>query len=545
MTTFFRSLSALCLVHFAWCLVPGARPSAQVPAAPKLIVVFVVDQMRADYIDQYGHQWTSGLKRLVDEGAWFRQAAYPYVDTLTCPGHATIATGSFPARHGMIENTWWDRQQGALVNCADDSATPSVGYTAPVANGYSIHRLLRPTLSDELRRQAPVPPRIVSLSLKPRSAIMMAGRRADLVLWFENRGTWASSAAYGEKPIAFVHDFVTRNPVDRELTDVWTRMLPAEAYLYADAGSGEAPYQPRSARFPHTLQGATPQRSYELWTESPLADAYLGRLASVAVRSLQLGQGARTDYLHVGFSSLDLVGHDFGPWSHEVQDVLVRLDRTIGALVDELDRLVGRDAYVVALTADHGVSPTPEWAVAQGVDAGRIRTNEMAKRVDAAIAAVLGPGKYVSNWRYTDLYFEPGVYDRLRANHPALEATLQAVRAVPGVAAVFRREDLEAERFGDDPGGRAARLSYYPGRSGDLIILPKPYWITASTATTHGTAYPYDARVPLILFGKGIKRGQYVQTVTPADIAPTLAFLAGVTLPDPDGRVLVEALKPN
>jgi predicted AlkP superfamily pyrophosphatase or phosphodiesterase len=520
------------------------RP-AQGAAAPNLIVVFVVDQMRADYIATYGHQWTSGLKRLIEEGAWFRQAAYPYVDTLTCAGHATIATGSFPARHGMIENTWWDRQHGTLVNCADDSATPSVGYTAPVANGYSIHRLLLPTLTDELRAQSPSPPRIVSLSLKPRSAIIMAGRRADLVLWFENRGTWASSTAYGDKPIPFVHDFVTRNPVERELAGVWTRALPAEAYLYDDVGPGEAPGPPRSASFPHILRGATPESSYELWTKSPLADAYLGRLASEAVRSLQLGQGPRTDFLHISFSSLDLVGHDFGPWSHEVQDVLLGLDRTIGGLLDDLDRLVGRDDYVVALTADHGVSPTPESAVAQGFDAGRILTREMAKHVDADIAAVLGPGKYVSAWRFTDLYFEPGVYDRLRANPAALDAALEAVRAIPGVLTVLRGDDLERNHVGSGAWDRAARLSYYPGRSGDLIVLPKPYWLMTATAATHGSPHQYDARVPVVLFGARIKQGQYWQAATPADIAPTLAFLAGVTLADPDGRVLSEALESN
>lgn len=522
----------------------AAPSSGRAAADPKLLVVLVVDQMRADYVDRYRHQWSGGLKQLVGEGAWFRQAAYPYLTTVTCPGHATIATGSFPPRHGVIQNSWWDRERRALVNCTDDAEAPAVSYGAPVAGGYSITWLRLPTLADEIRAQLPHRPRIVSLSAKPRAAIMMAGRRGDLVLFFDTRqGAWASSAAYGDGLVPFVQEFIARHPVEDDLGQSWTRTLAEGQYLFADAGLGEAPGRPRTATFPHTLWASTPAGSYELWTKSPFADAYLGRLAAASVESLELGRGPGLDFLHVSFSTLDLVGHEFGPWSHEVQDVLIGLDRTIGALVDALDREIGRDAYIVALTSDHGVSPVPEAASALGLDAGRLQTQEGTMRLEAALTEVFGPGRYVARWHYTDIYFEPGVYDRLRADPAALAVAIKAIGAVPGVWRVFRGEDLEQGRSHDDPIARAASLSYYPGRSGDIIIVPKPYWIGSPAAATHGTLHDYDARVPIVLFGAGIKPGQYLEPVTPADIAPTLAFLAGVTLADPDGRVLKEALK--
>ena len=273
----------------------------------------------------------------------------------------------------------------------------------------------------------------------------------------------------------------------------------------------------------------------------PLADEYVGGLAIAAVDALDLGAGSGTDYLAVGFSAADYVGHDFGPWSPEVEDVYRRLDLTIGRLFDHLDRTVGRDRYTVALSADHGVGPIPEEAVALGLDAGRIDRNSVIARVNEVLEPFFGPGAHAVGMAHIEFYFAPGVYDRLVATPDALAAVVDALERYPGVQRVFRGEALRAGPFAD-PLTRQVARSYYPGRSGDLVVIPKPYWYTWIRRADHGTGYDYDTRVPLILAGAGIAPGRYTSAAAPEDIAPTLAFLAGVTLAQPDGRVLTEAL---
>ena len=531
-------VGAVVATSFAVCSSP---PQAAPAAAPKLIVVVTVDQFRADYVDRFQHHWTKGLRRLVDRGAWFRQAAYTYLSTVTCAGHATIATGSVPATHGMILNAWWDRKTQREVNCTEDESKPLVSYGAPVKGGESPHRLISSTLADELRMQRGS--RVATFAMKARSAIMLAGRRGDAVTWFEGR-EWVTSTAYSSTPVPAVQQFLTASPIAADAGKSWTRTLRETAYLHADDAIDERPPKGWTRTFPHALSasGAANAQFYDLWRASPFADEYLARLTLATSAELQLGRRAGTDFLGISFSALDTVGHAFGPYSHEVQDVLVRLDMTLGRLLDELDRTVGRSNYVVALSADHGVSPIPERVAGEGLDAGRIIAKDAIQHVETAVAGALGPGKYVASMEYTDFYFAPGVYEKLQAHPAAMNAAIDALRATPGIWRVYRSEELLHRPATDDAVTRAAMASYFHGRSGDLILVPKPYWILSTSAATHGTAHAYDTRVPVILAGAGIKPGEYLTPASPADIAPTLAFLAGVLMPRPDGRVLTEAL---
>jgi len=524
--------------------------AAPVPATapgPRLVVILVVDQMRADYVERFGHQWTGGFRRLMDEGAWFRLAAYPYLTTVTCVGHSTIVTGSFPNTHGIVANNWWDRGDGKPVNCVSDPTKTLVSYGEPAKGGTSTRNLLVPTLGDELRMQSAVPPRIVTLSLKDYTATTMAGRTADAVIWF-NLGakSFMTSSAFTPKPVPFVAEFLKAHPMEGDFGKAWTKLLPESDYLYPDDGASEVAPGGWTTRFPHQLAGlgtGKPDSAfYVQWDESPYSDAFLGRFAEAAIDHYKLGQGAGTDYLAISFSALDLVGHGFGPRSQEVQDVLAHLDRTLGSLMARLDASVGRQQYVLALAADHGVAPIPEQGAAAGIDAGRVKSADISGRVDEALAPLLGPGKYIARISYNDLYFEKGVYEKLRENPAAMRAALEAVGNTPGIARVFRGDELQKGAATADRLMRAAQLSYYPGRSGDFVIVPRPYFMLASSGTTHGNSYGYDQRVPLFLFGRGIRAGQFLSAASPADIAPTLGFLCGVTLASSDGRVLTEAL---
>jgi hypothetical protein len=519
------------------------QPRAQTP--PKLLVVLVVDQMRADYLQRFDRHWRGGFRTLLDKGIVFDNARYPYLNTVTCAGHSTIGTGALPHTHGMISNGWWLRDEHRLLGCTADPASPDISYGRPARLGNSAVQLLVPTLADELRTQKPGA-RVVAVSLKARSAIGLAGHGGDAVVWFDDlSGSWMTSRAFASAPVPAVKEFLDRNPIDKDLGREWKLTGPAGSYLARDAGVGERPLSGWNGLFPHVMKGrqGLDTQFFDQWQATPYADAYLLRLATSLVDSLALGQRSTTDFLGISFSTLDEVGHSFGPDSREVEDVLRRLDATIGSLIERLDARVGRSNYALALSADHGVAPN---AVAPR--GGRVAPEDVRERIEETLIAEFGPlskGTYVDAVNFTEVYFMSGVFERLRSNAKALAAVERAIKEIPGIAAVLRAEQLSPTSA--DSTERSAALSYMGGRSGDLIVVPQEYWYfsgrNATFATTHGTHHEYDTHVPLILFGGGLTASHVATPVTPADIAPTLGRLAGVRLSKAEGHALSEAAR--
>jgi predicted AlkP superfamily pyrophosphatase or phosphodiesterase len=330
-----------------------------------------------------------------------------------------------------------------------------------------------------------------------------------------------------------VKAFVDANPLTADFGKTWERSLPAASYSGPDDGVGEAPPQGWTRSFPHALKGTAdkPDSTYfAQWERSPFADAYLGRFAAALVESLQLGKHDGTDVLAVSFSSPDLVGHAFGPRSHEIQDMYAHLDKTIGLLFDRLDAIVGKDQWVAGLSADHGVTPIPEQLVAEGKDGGRINGGALVDAIEQTLKPALGEGRHVTVLNTNDIYFEPGIYDKILKSRQLTTAVVSAIASRPGVLRVFRSEEIRGAANSKDPLLRAAALSYFPGRSGDLIFATKPGWMISAAGTTHGSANADDQRVPVLFYGRGIKPGRYQDAATPADLTPTLAALSGLAM---------------
>jgi len=552
-----RVVVLLCAASAVWAQAPKPEVAKRTAAArPKLVVMLVVDQMRADYVDKFQSQWKGGLKRLVDEGAWFRVAAYPYAATETCVGHATISTGAFPASHGMVANAWWDRDNQKMVTCTSDPNVKNLAYAGGTTKGGdSAWRMRLPAYAEELKFQTGGGTRIVAFSLKARAAITLAGHKADAATWMDTAtGAWVTSSAYGTMP--FVEDFVKRHPVSEDYGKTWAPFLSEGSYLYDESATGVGTVDGWGTMFPHALRGketgsAPDATFFEQWATSPFADTYLTKMAEAAVDSLGLGKSGATDYLGVSYSTVDYVGHTFGPRSWEIQDILARLDKDLGELFTHLDQKVGRGNYVVALTADHGVAPIPADMQKTGFDAGVLSLPELKDRMEKALEPFNYTKPTIARMAGNEVYFSPGIHEQLRQNPAAMKAVLDAAQAMPGVAAVYRAEELGNGTTPISQARKAAVLSYFPGRSGDLYVLQQPYWLTDSSAegskrytgTGHGTPYYYDQRVPILLMGFGIKAGEYFEAATPADIAPTFGVLTGVTLATHDGRVLSEALQ--
>ena len=536
----FRLLTAL--VAF---VIVAATTGAQQP--PRLVVIVVLDQFRTEYLTSFAAHFRDGFRTLLSDGAFFTRAAYPYFHTDTCAGHFTIGTGTLPKTHGMVADNWWDPQSGRLSECTDDEQSPLVTYGRASKLAKSARHSRSPSLADELRAQRPGA-RVVSLSMKARSAIGLAGRGGDAVTWFEETagvGAFVTSRAFAPDPVAAVKAFLARDFFENDFGKVWALRDAREMYRNPDAGVGERPRQPWSGLFPHEVKGTTGSRddAVALWRASPFSDAYLGRMAIDLIDSFGLGSRDTTDFLGIGFSSTDTVGHPFGPASRELEDTVARQDDVLGALIRHLDKKVGRERYVLALSSDHGVADVP---VTRG--AGRVAQEDVRDRIEDILVSRFGPAP--ANGRYvvaaTDfIRFADGVFNRVRGDAALMNSIERAVMSIPGVERVLRK-DMLSERS-SDPVVRAAALTHFDGRSGDLIVVSKPNWPVggraAPDAASHGSPYEYDQRVPIILFGGGIKAGRYDGAATPADIAPTLARVAGIHMPKAEGRPLTEALR--
>jgi hypothetical protein len=412
--------------------------------------------------------------------------------------------------------------------------------------------MLRPTLAELLRKERGG--RSVSLSLKARSAIGMGGHAGEAIVWFDERGfVFTTSTAFSQAPEPSLLAFINSHPIEKAKGTEWTRALPPAKYQYEDEPDGERANLGWGMAFPHAL-GTEDRNFYPRWEESPLSDEYLEQMAEAAIDGMHLGTMQGTDFLGVSFSALDLVGHAFGPRSHEVQDVLVRLDRTIGRFLDFLDQRVGRENYVLALSSDHGVGDIPEQ-----VSGARVSAETVVRVIDETLRGLIpdspprdlrdairpfsGFGVYVAGVSNNDVYFRAGVFDRIAHDRKAMQAVIDALTAIPGIEGVLRGDLLgtSGARASSDPFTRAAALSYVPNQSGDLVLVLRETAVMSTSAANHGTGRDYDQRIPLFLYGAGYRAGRYDARATSADIAVTLAARVGVSIPSPDGHPLMQA----
>ena len=443
---------------------PAATKKPERAAHPKLVVLLVVDQMRGDYVDKFRGQWSGGFARLLKEGAWFRSAAYPYAATETCPGHSTISTGAFPANHGMVGNSWWDREQQKSVTCTSDPNVKDTAYAGGTTKGGdSAWRMQIPSFAEELKFQTGGATRIVTVSAKARAAITMAGHKGDAVTWMDPSGALVTSSPYGTMP--FVEEFAKKHPAAKDYGKTWSLSLPKTAYLYDEGAVGARIPDGWAPTFPHPLRGkegstAPDEAYYEQWATSPFLETYLTKLAESAVDSLGLGKSGATDFLGVSYSSVDYVGHSFGPRSWEIQDMLVRLDRDLGELFAFLDKKVGAGNYVVALSADHGVAPIPADMQKTGVDAGVLSLPELQERIEKALEPFNYTRPVIARMSGNEIYFSEGIYARLKSDPAAMKAVLDTITNTPGVCSGLpggRFEQRNNTHFADTK-GRGAQL---------------------------------------------------------------------------------------
>jgi hypothetical protein len=512
----------------------SAAPAQQTAVSPdiKLVLLIAVDQFRYDYLTRFRSEYTQGFKRLLTEGAVFTDANLEHYPTVTAVGHSTMLTGATPAVSGIVGNDWFDRKSNGTVTSVSDSTVTMFG--APDAAGASPHRLLVSTVGDELKLASGQPKgssegsRVFGLSLKDRSAILPVGHAADGAYWWDQKsGNFVTSSYYVSQPPAWLKTFNDSKAAGGFAGKTWSLLSAPSTVM---------------KQLPAQAGGPLYQSVYS----SPFGNELLADFAGTILQQERLGQRAATDLLSVSFSSNDAVGHTFGPDSPQVHDIAVRTDRTIGRLLDQVNKLVGLQHTVVAFTADHGVSPVPEYLTEHGMPAGRMTGPELFGPIEQALAARFGAGKWILATAGTSPYFNYELMASLKVDPvEARRVAAEAAANVPHVARVYTRDQLQRGDVPFDRIGQRIQRGFNQERSGDLEILLEPNWLRQAEGTTHGTPYNYDAHIPLILMGNRIKAGEYSDAVALNDLAPTLATLIHVEIPSgSSGRVLTEAIRP-
>lgn len=543
-------IHAFCFIAILSFLLPASIYTAQTQTNPlhfkanllhfqphiKLVVVVIIDQFRQDYLTRFQYHFLpekdkhgniGGFKFLLENGAVFTNTKYNHIPTHTGVGHASISTGAPPYKSGIIANNWFNRLTNQEEYCIRDPfqqnipqkpyITPNPNKTLSEAqgknganlNGVSPKNLRGSTIADELKIATQGKAKVVSISIKDRSAVIMGGHRPDLVLWFSSKeGKWISSTYYFP---------------DKKLPD-WVIKLN------------------------NFKQQNNNLKNYNELLHSIYGNELLADLAIHILNHEELGKKDTVDYLAISFSSNDLVGHRYGPSSQEVKDLILATDKTISTLLNAFNKHLpnGLDNLLFVLTSDHGVMETPETLTSFGVSGGRLNKSQMIEAVSKRLSTAFGPGNWVLYFQAPYLYLNQNLLQEKNISLKEAEVlAMEEAQKIPGVAWVFTRSQILDGKLPKNKIAEAVSRSFDPERSGDIVILPHQGWNWFyKEKATHGTPYTHDSHVPLIFMGNPIRKGWYHTNSSPEDIAPTIATLLGIEQPSgSEGRILHEALR--
>jgi predicted AlkP superfamily pyrophosphatase or phosphodiesterase len=527
---------------FLLCSIPAAFASAY-NARPKLIVVIVIDQFRGDYLERYRDQFgDGGFRVFIDRGAYFTDCNYDYANTRTAPGHATLFTGSYTSGHGIIANEWWDPQKKKRVTSVEDDTTKLVG-VAKTGVGASPHNLLSDTLGDELKLATGGKARVFAISLKDGAAVLPAGFSGDAAYWIDPKsGDWITSTYYRPDLPEWVRNFNGSHRAEK----FWNREWRDKD------GDGNT----LGSTAPRNGKDGTPAGFYEVVGSTPFANDYQLEFAKELVLYEKLGAGPATDLLVVSLSANDILGHQVGPDSRQMRSMALELDRSLAEFFSFLGHQIGMANVWMALSADHGVAPLPDFAKTLRLPTANLDAKALREQINSLLSKKYAQKAdyvvyldYPQAWLNEDAFagIFAGVVAGHSAGHKESDAEADAGEAMKqaGLGGYFTKSQLA---HGETPAteiGRRYAHSYSPEGGWYVIGIPRPFQIGVAKGTDHATPFSYDTHVPLAFYGLAFQPGIYRTHAEPVDLAVTLASLLGINAPaQATGRVLTEALPP-
>jgi predicted AlkP superfamily pyrophosphatase or phosphodiesterase len=524
------------LVAIAAILGTLLQAEAQGVARPKLVVGLVVDQMRWDYLYRYSDRYTpDGFKRLLGQGFTCENTIIPYTPTYTAPGHTCVYTGSVPALHGIIGNSWYDRTVGRSVYCTDDSTVTAVG-SSSVWGRMSPRNMWASTIGDELHLATNFRGKNISIAMKDRGSILPGGHTANAAYWFDNTsGGWITSTYYMNTLPAWMNALNARHLPDSFLKTNWNTLYQINTYLQSTAD--DKPYEARLTGEDNTFLHRTDSigaTKYDAFRTTPQGSTYTLETAKLAIAAENLGKHAVTDFLSVSCSSPDLIGHAFGPNSVEIEDTYLRLDRDIASFLRYLDAAVGKGNYLLFLTADHGVAHAEGFAKEVHLPTGDMDDYNTRNALNDAVKNALNISGAVLTVTNMQVYLNEKALATEGVSRLAVkQVIIRELMKRPGIARAIDLESLAATTLPDKLKLMLTN-GYNQKLSGDIQYILRPQWFEGNpqTGTTHGSWNPYDAHIPLVWFGWGVKPGRLTRETYMTDIAPTLAALLHIQMPN-------------
>ncbi len=540
MTTFLLSRRGLVAFAAAGLLAAcGGVPLAPAPsiaAKPKLVVFLVVDGLPQRQLLAYRDQLApDGFARFLERGAWFADARYGQAFTVTAAGHATMLTGAYPHRTGIIGNDWRDPATGAMVYNTGDATAKYIGHDTKPLDGTSPRNLKVETVGDVLRRTEPRA-KVIAISGKDRGAILPAGKSGIAYMYMGATGQFASTTWYMPQHPAWVNDFNAARPADRYFKTEWKPLLPEAAYARSVPDS-QPWFGARGGKLPMAMAGAADSAPgpafYASLLASPFADALSLDFARAAIAGEGLGRDEATDILAISLSGHDYVNHAWSAESRISHDHFLHLDRLLQSFFKDLDASVGARNYVAVLTADHGFMPAPEMAASRGEAAGRINSAQLLARLGAGLEKRFGEGKWLLGSSASALLLDKRLAAQKNIDAGAVaEEARTLLLAEPGIASAYTRSELLSGSRAGATFFESMRKSWHPDVSGDVQYALKPNWMFGTSTSTHGSPHDYDTHVPILFWGPNwVRPGRVDARVEVVDIAPTLARMLGVAAP--------------
>lgn len=504
----------------------------------KLVVGIVVDQMRNDYIDRFWYRYgEDGFKRLVNQGYRFKNGHFNYVPTFTGPGHASVFTGTSPMNHGIIGNNWFDKTNGEFVYCAGDAEVTPVG-TLDRAGKMSPHRMLVTTITDENRLATQMRGKTIGIALKDRGAILPAGHTANAAYWFHGKkeGKWITSSYYMDKLPNWVDAFNNSGKAQSYLKP-WDTLYPIETYVESgsDLNEFEQGFKGKeTATFPYDIDKLKAENdNYEILKAIAYGNDLTTDFAMATIDGENLGKNSDTDILTLSYSSTDYVGHNFGVNSKEIQDTYLRLDKNIADLLNFLDERVGKDNYIVFLTADHAAVEVPAYLESVNIPAGYFDTKGFIEKAKDFVEEKYGDKNLIENISNDQVFFNYGLLDQMGIESKELQEKLAAfILSQDKIHRVYTRNQIVSGAY-EKSMEALIKNGFNHKRSGDVAYIMEPSVISyPRQGSTHGSSYVYDTHVPMLFYGKGIKEGSTSRRSEIVDIAPTIATLLGISFPN-------------
>jgi hypothetical protein len=503
-------------------------------ARPKLVVVIVIDQFRGDYLERYRDQFGEGGFRLfLDHGAYFTDCNYDYANTRTAPGHATLFTGSYSSGHGILANEWWDPQKKKRVTSVEDDATKLVGIGNDHSPGASPHNLTNDTLGDELKLATGGKARVFAISLKDRAAVLPAGFSGDGAYWIDPKsGDWITSTYYRPDLPEWVRNFNESHRADKYRNRDWK---DSEGKVL------------RSTAARNGRDGA-PAGFYEVVGSTPFANDYEFEFAKELVLYEKLGAGSATDLLVVSLSANDILGHGVGPDTPEMRSMALELDRSLAEFFNFLGHQIGMANVWMALSADHGIAPLPDFAKTLRMPAANLDAKSLREQINSLLSKKYGKNaEYVVDFDYPLAWLNEEAFSATAAKKESdAEADVGEAMKQVGLSGYYTKTQLaRGETPATEIGHRYAH-SYSPVGGWYVMGIPVPFQVGIPRGTDHETPFSYDTHVPLAFYGLAFQPGTYRTHAEPVDLAVTLASLLGINAPaEATGRVLTEALAPH